>query len=44
MTNMSICAYFILCRDERRVRNENTAAGTPEDSGRSEQPIRERRK
>ena len=44
MTNLSICAYFILRRDERRVRKENTAAGTPEDSGRSGQPIRGRRK
>ena len=35
---------FILRRDERRVRKERNAAGTPRCSGRSEQPIREMRK
>ena len=37
-------SYFILRRDERRVRKERNAAGTPRCSGRSEQPIREMRK
>ena len=37
-------SYFILRRDERRVRKESNTAGTPESSERSGQPIREMRK